>query len=123
MAYIKDLEQQISELKSAGQKLEAQLKGYLSGQPEHILHTTNTLILENEKLQKQIETLTTENQKLIDKTKHNARGAGRKPESERIKSQAQKIQSLLEAGKTPSEIQKTLNISRSSFFRYKNILK
>lgn len=121
-AYIKDLEQQISELKSIGQKLEAQLKEYRSGQTEP-QPQTYSLMTENENLRKQVEALTAENQKRINNPKHNARGAGRKPDPEHLEAQAQKVRSLLATGKSTSEIQKIMGISRSSVFRYKKFIK
>lgn len=127
-AYIKDLEQQISELKSAGQKLEAQSRGYQPGQPQYpdqaeLLIQINTLMDENQKLQEQVNSLTEENQKLINNTKPNARGAGRKADPAHLESQAKKVQDLLDSGKTSTEVQKIMGISRSTFFRYKRFIK
>lgn len=121
-AYIKDLEQQISELKSIVPKLGIQSKGYRSEQngPQPQIHS---LMTENENLRKQIRSLTAENQKLLNNSKHNARGAGRKPDPEHLEAQAKKVRSLLDAGKSTSEIQKIMGISRSSVFRYKKSIK
>lgn len=121
-AYIKDLEQQISELKSIVQELEIRSKGYQPEQngPQPQIHS---LMTENENLRKQLGSLTAENQKLLNNSKYNARGAGRKPDPEHLEAQAKKVRSLLAAGKSTSEIQKIMGISRSSVFRYKKSIK
>lgn len=75
-----------------------------------------------EKLQNRIEDLEAKYQELIsdtkEKTKHNARGAGRKPSTERLEA-IQKVKSLLDAGTDDEDIMKQLNISRATFYRYK----
>ncbi len=113
--YIKDLEQQISGFKLAGRKLETNL--------EELQLQAETLITENAKLREQVEALTAENQKLTAGFKHNARGAGRKPNPDQIEARVRKVQSLLDDGKTTAEIQKAMGISRSSVFRYKRLMK
>ena len=125
--YIKDLEDQISELKEYCLKLQERSEKCLGSSP---LETTGSLkqeltILrsENESLRSQIAALTEKYDKLIKETKHNARGAGRKPNPAHLESQAKKIQDLLDAGKNPVEIQRIMGISRSSFFKYKKFLK
>lgn len=125
--YIKDLEDQISELKEYGLKLQERSEKCPGSSP---LEATGSLKQEltivrseNEALRSQIATLTEKYDKLIKETKHNARGAGRKPDPAHLESQAKKIQDLLDAGKTPVEIQKIMGISRSSFFKYKKFLK
>ena len=59
---------------------------------------------------------------LQEKTKHNARGAGRKPSEKRLEA-IQKVKSLLDAGIDDEEIMQQLNISRATFFRYKRSIK
>lgn len=90
--YICSLEAQIIELKEAGQKLQSQLAA-----------------------------LAKKNQELINGTKHNARGAGRKADPEHLEAQAREVQNLLADGKTADEVQKIMGISKSSFFRYKKL--
>lgn len=51
-------------------------------------------------------------------TKHNARGAGRKPSEKRI-SAIRMVKDLLESGYSDQEILTELGISRSTFYRYK----
>ena len=62
-------------------------------------------------------------QKLINNTKRNARGAGRKADLQHLKEQVAEVQLLLEEGKNSSEIQRIMGISRSSYFRYKRFIK
>lgn len=125
--YIKDLEDQISELKEYGLKLQERSEKCPGSSPlettEPLKQELTILRSENEALRSQIVALTEKYDKLIKETKHNARGAGRKPNPAHLESQAKKIQDLLDAGKTPVEIQKALKISRSTFFKYKKFLK
>lgn len=129
--YIKDLEAQILELKSYGQKLQEQLKrcqgasmdtGHTQVRTERLLQENSSLRHENEALRDQIAALTEKNNRLLDKTKHNARGAGRKADPQHLESQIKEVRALLEAGKTATEVQKIMGISRSSFFRYKRFI-
>lgn len=121
-AYIQELESQILELKGAGQKVQEQLAEHYEppqGSPEQLQQEITFLKSENKALQAQVSALTEKYEGLLEKTKHNARGAGRKPDPQHLDSQAKKVQELLDAGKTPVEVQKIMGISRSSFFKYK----
>lgn len=69
-------------------------------------------------LQKEIEKLHQENQKLKNEKKHNARGAGRKPSQERINA-IEEVRQLLESGTSEHEIMSKLGISKATFYRYK----
>lgn len=129
--YIKDLEAQILELKRYGQKLKEQLKRCQGASmdtehtqvcTERLLQENSSLRHENEALRDQIAALTEKNNRLLDKTKHNARGAGRKADPQHLESQIKEVRALLEAGKTATEVQKIMGISRSSFFRYKRFI-
>lgn len=95
--YIKDLEQQLEELRQAGIKLQSQLQ-------------------ENHKLI--IDTCEPIQQQEQYKPKHNARGAGRKPSQERLNAISQ-VKSLLESGYSDQDIMNQLGISRATFYRYK----
>lgn len=125
--YIQELEAQISELKEYGLKLQEQLEKCPGSSPlettESLKQELTILRSENEALRNQIVALTEKYDKLIKETKHNARGAGRKANPAHLEAQARKIQGLLDAGKTPVEVQKALRISRSTFFKYKKFLK
>ena len=125
--YIQELEAQISELKEYGLKLQERSEKCPGSSPlettEPLNQELTILRFENEALRNQIVALTEKHDKLIKETKHNARGAGRKPNPAHLESQAKKIQDLLDAGKTPVEVQKALKISRSTFFKYKKFLK
>lgn len=122
--YINDLESQIADLREYGQKIQQQLQQGISCAPQNENDSKiNLLESENKRLHNRIQVLEEENQKLINKTKHNARGAGRKVDIQHLETQVSKIQSLLNSGKTAMEIQKIMGISRSSFFRYKKLIK
>lgn len=95
--YIKDLEQKIKELKQAGIKLQSQLQ-------------------ENRKLI--VDTHETIQQQEQSKTKHNERGAGRKPSQERLNA-IEQMQALLKSGMSEQDIMNKLGISRATFYRYK----
>lgn len=101
---IRDLEEQIQQLKEAGRKLQEQLDN-----------------------QKQItsEKTNTESQKLNTETKHNARGAGRKRlgESPKTIEKLNQVKELLDKGFEEQEIMEKLGISRATFYRYKKNLK
>lgn len=73
---------------------------------------------EKENLLKQIEELQQENMELKSKTKHNARGAGRKPSQERINAITQ-VKALMDKGISDKDIQQKLGISKATFYRYK----
>lgn len=118
---IHDLETQIKELKEAGCNRQNQLKDSPET-PGHLQQELNLLKIENETLRNQVSSLEKKVQELINKTQHNARGAGRKADPQKLEDQAKKLQSLLADGKSASEIQETMGISRSTFFRYKKIL-
>ncbi len=130
--YIKDLENQISELKEAGQKQKDELEEYRklfsdTAYPKEPLsqlqQENDTLKAENESLRSQIASLKEKCRQMPNTKQHNARGAGRKPDPERMKAQAEKVKALLEDEKEPSEIQRIMGISRSTFFRYKRLIK
>lgn len=117
--YISDLEQQIEELTKAGHQLQEQLRA------TDTVQKYQKLIIDNAEydnsiaeLQEQINLLKQENQKLIIDTKHNARGAGRKPSKERIDAIAQ-MQRLLKSGVSEQDIMLQLGISKPTFYRYK----
>lgn len=95
--YIKDLEQQLEELRQAGIKLQEQLQ-------------------ENHKLI--IDTCEPIQQQEPDKPKHNERGAGRKPSQERLNA-IEQMQALLKSGMSGQDIMNRLGISRATFYRYK----
>lgn len=121
-AYIQELETQILELKEAGQKIQEQLAehhGPSQRSPKQLQQEITSLKSENKALQAQVSALTEKYEGLLKKTKHNARGAGRKPDPAHFESQAKKVQELLDAGKMPVEVQKIMGISRSSFFKNK----
>lgn len=69
-------------------------------------------------LQKENEILKAELEDMRAKTKHNARGAGRKPSPERTKAIKQ-VQLLLNADASEQEIMEKMQISRATFYRYK----
>jgi DNA-binding CsgD family transcriptional regulator len=129
--YIQELEAQVLELKETGQKLQEQLterhEPLNDTKPsqeslEQLQQEIAILESENKALQTQVATLTEKYEGLLEKSKHNARGAGRKADLAHLESQAKKVQDLLDAGKTPVEVQKIMGISRSSFFKYKKHL-
>lgn len=119
--YIRDLEAKIHELESY-QKLINN-----TNQSQDTLVTLHqeieSLKAENEVLKTQVNALIEKNQKLIDMTKHNARGAGRKANPQHLDAQVKKVQALIEDGKTASEIQQAMKISSSTYFRYKRLTK
>lgn len=130
--YIHDLESQIAELREDCQKLQTQLVNQPKSVNEVSPHQESSaqmqqdhtfLKTENEALRLQIDSLTQKYQELINKTKHNARGAGRKPDPQHLQAQVKEVQNLLAAGKNADEIMKIMKISRSSFFRYKKFIK
>ena len=77
------------------------------------------------KLQEENRSLKQKCQKLINDTDvHNARGAGRKPQSqEKTNKIVNKIEMLLKQGKKEKEICEVMGISRNTYFRYKRIKK
>jgi len=136
--YIKDLEEQIQQLKAAGQKLQEQLNSqkqivskkinleYQKLKDENkTLHTllknTNQ---EKTELLEQITTLKKSQKLNNDTIIHNARGAGRKRlgESPKTIEKLEQVKILLEKGCGEQEIIKELGISRATFYRYKKIL-
>lgn len=124
--YIKDLEAQISELKEYGLNLRSQLEkspGPAVDTDPSLEQELTLLKSENESLRSQIADLTEKCEKLTKATKHNARGAGRKADPAHLEAQARKVRELLADGKTPIEIQGIMGISRSSFFKYKKLIK
>lgn len=132
--YIHDLETENKELKETGQKVitnqniqkmfneRSQLLDRLSDLVKQTNEKIALLELENEALREKSAFLEKQNQKLINETEHNARGAGRKADPQHLKEQVAKVQSLIEEGKSISEIQQIMGISRSSYFRYKKFI-
>lgn len=131
--YVREIEDWNIELENTMSEMRQQLKRYqqLIDNTEHSQEglyqmqqqELNILKVTNKHLQNQITSLTEKMQKLINKTEHNARGAGRKADPQHLKEQVAKVQSLLEEGKSISEIQQIMGISRSSYFRYKKLIK
>lgn len=76
------------------------------------------------KLQEENRSLKQKCQKLINDTDvHNARGAGRKPQSqEKTNKIVNKIEMLLKQGKKEKEICEVMGISRNTYFRYKRLI-
>ena len=95
--YIKDLERQISDLKTAGRKLQERLND-IENNSRKLIYGTKT-----------------------DERPKNERGAGRKPSQERLNTIA-KVKALLDAGSSEQAIMEELNISRATFYRYKQNL-
>lgn len=131
--YIRELEAQILELKEAGRKLQEQLEDHhgplndtrpAQGSPERkqLQQEIISLKSENKALQAQVAALTEKYERSLEKTRHNARGAGRKAAPAHLEAQARRVQKLLEDGKTSAEIQRIMGISRSTFFKYKKHL-
>lgn len=81
---------------------------------------------ENHKYKKMYEQLTQKlsvvKSQLENNTKHNARGAGRKPSPERLKS-IEQVKVLLDSGCSDQDIMTQLGISRATFYRYKKEIK
>lgn len=99
--YIKDLEQQLEELRHAGIKLQSQLQ------------ENNKLIIDTcEPIQQQEQ----------HKPKHNERGAGRKPSQERLNA-IEQMQTLLKSGMSEQDVMTQLGISRATFYRYKKSIR
>lgn len=92
--YIKDLERQISDLKTAGRKLQERLND-IENNSRKLIYGTKT-----------------------DERPKNERGAGRKPSQERLNAIA-KVNALLIAGRDEEYIMNDLKISRATFYRYK----
>ena len=89
--YIKDLEEQVVELKQAGRMLQAQLQ-------------------ENQKL-------ISDTARRV-QPEHNARGAGRKPSKERLAA-IEQVRAYIADGYSDRDIMDALGISRATFYRYK----
>lgn len=98
--YIKDLECQIVELKQAGRELQAQMQ-----KNQKLITDTQALGVRPEQ----------------PKSKHNERGAGRKPSQERLNAIG-RMKELLESGTSEQDIMGKLGISRATFYRYKKSL-
>lgn len=131
---IKDLEEQIQQLKQVGRKLQKQLQeekstSNLSDLEYQKLKEENKILcnlLENanqekKKLLEQIHILEAKFQKLNSDTVHNARGAGRKCRGESPKTieKLEQVKDLLYRGFGEQEIIEKLGISRATFYRYK----
>ena len=99
--YIKDLEREVQQLRQAGLELQTQLQ-------------------ENQKLIS--DTVVTDPHHEQPTSKHNERGAGRKPSQERLNA-IEQMRVLLESGVSEQNIMKQLGISRATFYRYKRSLK
>lgn len=77
------------------------------------------LLAENKQLKENIK-----NQAIINDTKHNARGAGRKPKSsEKTQEQLQDLNRLLNDGKKELEICEKMKISHATYYRLKKLWK
>jgi len=76
------------------------------------------------KLQEENNSLKQKYKKLINDTNiHNARGAGRKPQSqEKTNEIVNRIEILLKQGKKEKEICEVMKISRNTYFRYKRLI-
>lgn len=125
--HIKSLEYQVEILRQAWKDMQAQLV------EKQKLIDERTPVPDNAKYIRELEReavearsacreLKEENQKLIndiaEKTKHNARNAGRRPSKERLEA-IEKTKELLESGASNQDIMKELGISRATLFRYK----
>lgn len=95
--YIKDLEFQIKELKEAGKNIKVQLQ-----KNQKLINDTHEPIQQQEQ----------------SKSKHNERGAGRKPSQERLNA-IDHMQTLIKSGISEQDIMNRLGISRATFYRYK----
>jgi hypothetical protein len=106
--YIKDLEEQNKHLMRAGEELKKEL----------VLLKSQKINNDTEDLRQVMEL----RKKLEELTKHNARGAGRKPSQSRIDAM-EKVKSMLDTGISDAEIMEKLHISRATFYRYKRSIK
>lgn len=125
--YIKELEEKNEQLLQAGRKLQEQLFIIQTDSCEqnnsHKLITDTYLEEDRANLLKQIDDLKDKYQKLKDDTfVHNARGAGRKPSPERLKS-IEQVKVLLDSGCSDQDIMTQLGISRATFYRYKKSIR
>lgn len=112
--FIRDLEEKNRQLMQAGSNLQEQLKQRDSQK----LNNENIQHKEQIVSQERIACLEEEIQKLRNKTAHNARGAGRKPSRER-QIAIDRLKAMLDEGKSDTEIQEQLNISKATFYRYR----
>lgn len=122
-AYIRELDEKIKQLSLRITELEKQSLSVQEMSQQSELPIDGTI---NEaayrQMQERIKLLEEENQLLKEKTKHNARGAGRKPSSNRSDAIRQ-LNELICLGYNEKEIIEKLGISRTTFFRYKKELK
>lgn len=92
---------------------------------QQLLDENSRLKAHNEILQRQLGRSREKNDFLIDKLKnssepiHNARGAGRKAGDAKQQAQYRCFKSLADSGKDMDEIMDQMQISRSTYFRYK----
>lgn len=122
-AYIRESDEKIKQLSLRITELEKQSLSVQEMSQQSELPIDGTI---NEaayrQMQERIKLLEEENQLLKEKTKHNARGAGRKPSSNRSDAIRQ-LNELICLGYNEKEIIEKLGISRTTFFRYKKELK
>lgn len=125
--YIKDLEEENDQLLQAGRKLKEQLSAVQTYSGER--NSSHKLIIDTDieedkaNLLKQLDDLKGKYQKLKDDTfVHNARGAGRKPSPERLKS-IEQVKALLDSGCSDQDVMTQLGISRATFYRYKKSIR
>jgi uncharacterized coiled-coil protein SlyX len=79
-------------------------------------HTSDAKKLE--KLHVKLDLLQKEHVELLKKTRHNARGAGRKPNDPKMQKQLEQFRNLLEEELNAREIQAEMGISRATYYRY-----
>lgn len=86
---------------------------------ENLRNKIQALLEENNQLKESIK-----NKTVINDTKHNARGAGRKHKSaEKIQEQLQDLNRLLNDGKKELEICESMKISHATYYRLKKLWK
>ena len=123
MAYIHDLEKENKRLLLYIEEMQEQfLVAQDMAQKSQLLINDTIDISSFQQMQERIKLLEEENQQLKKKTGHNARGAGRKPSPE-CSAAIQKAKELICSGYSEKEIMEKLQISRSTFFRYKKSIK
>ena len=120
IAYIRDLEKENKRLLLYIEEMQGQLSSAQDIKEKSQLLINDTFL--SKQMQERIKLLEEENQQLKKKTGHNARGAGRKPSLKRSVA-IQQLKEMLHLGNSEKEIMEKLQISRSTFFRYKKSLK
>lgn len=123
MAYIQDLEKENKRLLLYIEEMQEQFSAAQDMAQKSQLLINDTIDISSfQQMQERIKLLEEENQQLKKKTGHNARGADRKPSPERSAA-IQQVKEFINSGCSEKEIMKKLQISRSTFFRYKKSLK